>query len=163
MGYAHLDKQINSLVKQINAVLLNRSITSCLKLTSSDYLPLHRRLYNSLNFDNICIKQIFLKFTIDDMIVLIKGINCPCPSPHTCIKSLKLYNIFRVESDLMEACSNCSDHEVSCHDKNFVPCPMRFSCAAQGLYRENKAVRENWRVKMFAVEGYHTVICDAFI
>ena len=66
-------------------------------------------------------------------------------------------------------------NEVSCLDKNFVPCPMRFSCPAQGRYRENKYVRENRRVKMFAVGGgggggggggkggYHAVVCDAFI
>ena len=24
-------------------------------------------------------------------------------------------------------------YEVSCHDKNFVLCPMRFSCPAQGV------------------------------
>ena len=30
-------------------------------------------------------------------------------------------------------------------------------------FRENKAVRENWRVKMCAVAGYHAVVCDAFI
>ena len=29
--------------------------------------------------------------------------------------------------------------------------------------RENKSLRENQQVKMFAVIGYHTVICDAFI
>ena len=46
---------------------------------------------------------------------------------------------------------------MSSEDINFVPCPMRFSCPAQGSYREN------WLVKMFAVVGYHTVVCDAFI
>ena len=54
-------------------------------------------------------------------------------------------------------------YEVSCQDINFVPSPMRLSCPAQGRYRENKTIRENWRVKMFAVAGYHTVICYAFI
>ena len=54
-------------------------------------------------------------------------------------------------------------YEVSCQDINFVPCPMRFSCHAQGRYRKNKSIRENSRVKMFAVAGYHTVVCDAFI
>ena len=44
-------------------------------------------------------------------------------------------------------------YEVSCHDKNFVPCPLRFSCPAQGRYRENKYVRENRRVKMFQWDG----------
>ena len=37
------------------------------------------------------------------MIVLIKGIICPCPSPHTRLKSLKFHNMIRVESDLLEA------------------------------------------------------------
>ena len=47
---------------------------------------------------------------------------------------------------------------------NFVPCPMRFSCPAQGwVYAENKPIRENWRVKMFGAAGYHAVVCDAFI
>ena len=54
-------------------------------------------------------------------------------------------------------------YEVSCQDINFVPCPMRFSCPAQGWYRENKSIRENRRVKMFVVAGYHAVGCDAFI
>ena len=54
-------------------------------------------------------------------------------------------------------------YEVSCQDINFVPCPMRFSCPAQGRYRKNNSIRENWRVKMFAVAGYHAVVCDAFI
>ena len=54
-------------------------------------------------------------------------------------------------------------YEVFCTDINFVPRPMRFSCPTQGLYRENKYIRENWRVKMFAVAGYHTAVCDAFI
>ena len=54
-------------------------------------------------------------------------------------------------------------YEVSCQDIYFVPCPMRLSCPAQGRYRENKSIRENWRVKMFAVAGYHTVVHDAFI
>ena len=49
-------------------------------------------------------------------------------------------------------------YEVSCQDVNFVPCPMRFSCPA-----ENKFIRENCRVKMFAVAGYNAVVCDAFI
>ena len=53
-------------------------------------------------------------------------------------------------------------YEVSCHDKNFDLCPMRFSCPAQGD-RENKSVRESRRVTMFAVAGYHAVVCDAFI
>ena len=34
---------------------------------------------------------------------------------------------------------------------------MRFSCATRDRYREN------WRVKRFAVAGYHAVICHAFI
>ena len=50
-------------------------------------------------------------------------------------------------------------YEVSCQDINFDPCPMRFSCPCI----ENKSIRENWRVKMFAVAGYHAVVCDAFI
>ena len=54
-------------------------------------------------------------------------------------------------------------YEVSFQHINFVPCPMRFSCPAQGWYRENKSIGENWRVKMFAVAGYHAVVCDAFI
>ena len=54
-------------------------------------------------------------------------------------------------------------YEVSCQDINFVPCPMRFSWPAQGLYRENKSIRGNWQVKMFAVAGYHAVACSAFI
>ena len=29
--------------------------------------------------------------------------------------------------------------------------------------REKKSLRENWRVKIFAVAGYHAVVCDAFI
>ena len=45
------------------------------------------------------------------------------------------------------------NYEVSCPDINFVPCPMRLNCSAQGLYRANKSIRENWRVKMFAVAG----------
>ena len=49
-------------------------------------------------------------------------------------------------------------YEVSCQDINFVPCPMRFSCPTQGSCRENKSITENWRVKMFAVAGYHAVI-----
>ena len=53
-------------------------------------------------------------------------------------------------------------YEVSCHDKNFVLCPMRFSCPAQGD-RENKSLRDNRRVKMLAVAGYYSVILDAFI
>ena len=42
-------------------------------------------------------------------------------------------------------------------------------CALLGLAAllrgdiENKSLRENWRVKMIAVAGYHTVVCDAFI
>ena len=51
-------------------------------------------------------------------------------------------------------------YELSCHDKNFVQCPIRFSCPGD---RENKSVRENRRVKMFAVAGYHAVVCDVFI
>ena len=47
-------------------------------------------------------------------------------------------------------------YEVSSHDKKFVPCPIRFN-------NENKSVREYLQVKMFAVAGYHTVICNAFI
>ena len=54
-------------------------------------------------------------------------------------------------------------YEVSCTDINFVPRPMRFSCPTQGWHRENKYIRENWGVKMFAVAGYHAVVCDAFI
>ena len=38
-------------------------------------------------------------------------------------------------------------YEVSCHDKNFVLCPIRFSCPAQGCYRENKSVRGNRQAK----------------
>ena len=52
---------------------------------------------------------------------------------------------------------------MSCQDINFVPCPMKFSFPAQGRYRENKSIRENWRVKMFKVAAYHAVVCDAFI
>ena len=52
-------------------------------------------------------------------------------------------------------------YEVSCHDKKIVLCPRRFSCPAQR--RENKTLRENRRVEMFAVAGYHAVVCDAFI
>ena len=29
--------------------------------------------------------------------------------------------------------------------------------------KENKSLRENRRIKMFAVEGYRVVVCDAFI
>ena len=54
-------------------------------------------------------------------------------------------------------------YEVPFQDINFVPCPTRFSCPAQGWYKENKSIRENWQVKMFAVAGYHAVVCDAFI
>ena len=54
-------------------------------------------------------------------------------------------------------------YEVSWQDINLVPCPMRFSCPTQGWYRRNKSIRENWRVKMFAVAGYHAVVCHAFI
>ena len=60
----------------------------------------------------------------------------------------KVTKIVSVESDLSEAYQS---YEVSCHDKKFVPCPLRFSCPAQGRCRENKYVRENRRVKMFAV------------
>ena len=52
---------------------------------------------------------------------------------------------------------------VTFQDINFIPCSMRFSCPTQGSYRENKSVRENWRVKMFAVAGYHAVVCDVSI
>ena len=55
------------------------------------------------------------------------------------------------------------NYEVSCQDKNFVPCPKRFSCPALGRYRDNKSVRENQQVKMFAVVGYHVVVYDAYI
>ena len=54
-------------------------------------------------------------------------------------------------------------YEVSCLDLKFFPGPMRFSCPTQGWYRKNKSIRENWQVKMFAVAGYHAVVCDAFI
>ena len=60
----------------------------------------------------------------------------------------KVTKFVYVETDLSEAYQS---YEVSCHDKNFVPCPLRFSCPAQGRYRENKYVRENRRVKMLAV------------
>ena len=50
-------------------------------------------------------------------------------------------------------------YEVSCQDMNFVPCPMRLSCPAEKI----NLLRENWRVKMFAVARYHAVVCDAFI
>ena len=52
---------------------------------------------------------------------------------------------------------------MSCQDLNFVPCPMRFSCPTQGCYRENKPIRENWQVKMFAVAGVSRSRLDAFI
>ena len=38
---------------------------------------------------------------------------------------IKTVNI-RVESDLSETDQS---YEVSCHDKNFVLCPMRYSCS----------------------------------
>ena len=60
----------------------------------------------------------------------------------------KVTKIVYLETDLSEAYQS---YEVSCYDKNFVPCSLRFSCPAQGRYRENKYVRENRRVKMFAV------------
>ena len=47
------------------------------------------------------------------------------------------------------------------HRQNFVLCPMRFSCLAQG--DKEKSLRENRRVIIFAVAGYHAVICDGFI
>ena len=54
-------------------------------------------------------------------------------------------------------------YEESCQDINFVLCHMRFSRPARDWYRKNKSIRENLRVKMFAVAGYHAVVCDAFI
>ena len=74
----------------------------------------------------------------------------------------KVTKVVYVETDLSEGYQS---YEVSCHDKHSVPCPLRFSCSAQGRYTENKYVRENRRVKMFAVgwERYHAVVCDAFI
>ena len=54
----------------------------------------------------------------------------------------KVTKIVYVETDLAEAYQS---YEVSCHDKNLVPCPLRFSCPAQGRYRENKYVRANRR------------------
>ena len=45
-------------------------------------------------------------------------------------------------------------YEVSCQDIHFVPCPMIFSCPVE---------KKNLLEKMFAVAGYHTVICDPFI
>ena len=56
-------------------------------------------------------------------------------------------------------------YEGSCHDKNFVLCPMMISCPAQGVGGIEKInlLRENRRLKMFAVAGYHAVVCDAFI
>ena len=54
-------------------------------------------------------------------------------------------------------------YEVSCQDINFVPCLMRFHCSLRVDTEKNKSIRENWRVKMFAVAGYHAVVCDAFI
>ena len=52
---------------------------------------------------------------------------------------------------------------MSRQDINFVPCPMRFSCPPQDWYRENKSLRENLQVKMFAMARYHADVCDAFI
>ena len=46
--------------------------------------------------------------------------------------------------------------------KNFFHAPRGLAAMLRGD-RENKAVRENLHVKMFAVAGYHTVVCDAFI
>ena len=54
-------------------------------------------------------------------------------------------------------------YEVSFQDINFVPCPMRFSCPAQGWYGKMKSIGENWRVKMLARAGYHAVVCDALL
>ena len=56
--------------------------------------------------------------------------------------------MIRVESDLWFIVTD-QRYEVSCHDKNFVLCPMRFA-----LLRGDK---------MFAVAWYHAVVCDAFI
>ena len=90
-----------------------------------------------------------------------KGITCLSPSPHTCIKSLKLYMI-RVEMDLLEAYSKWSELWSVLSWQNFVLCPIRYSCPAQKL-QKNKSLRENRRLKMFAEAGYHEVDCDAFI
>ena len=58
--------------------------------------------------------------------------------------------MIRVESGLSEAYSNWSElGSVLVWRKN-VPCPMRFSCPAQGWYSENKSVKENRQMKMFA-------------
>ena len=50
-------------------------------------------------------------------------------------------------------------YEVSCQDISFVPCPMRFSCPAEKI----NLLAKIGVVKMFAVAGYHAVVCDAFI
>ena len=55
------------------------------------------------------------------------------------------------------------NYEVSCQDLNFVPCPMRLAVLLRVDTEKNRSIRENWRVKMFIVAGYHAVVCDAFI
>ena len=65
----------------------------------------------------------------------------------------KVTKIVYVATNLSEAYQS---YEVSCHDNNFVPCPLRFSCPAQRRYRENKYVRENRYLK----QGYlHLLSC----
>ena len=57
--------------------------------------------------------------------------------------------MIRVESDLSD-------------DKILFYAPRGLAALLRGN-RENKSLRENRRLKMFAVAGYHAVVCDAFI
>ena len=72
------------------------------------------------------------------MIVLIKGIIWPCQLLHnvTCIISLKLCNMIRVESDLLEAYRPrvTTDHsyEVSYHDKKNFHAPSGLAALLRG-------------------------------
>ena len=47
-------------------------------------------------------------------------------------------------------------YEVSCHDKNFVLCSMRY-----GVIEKINLVEKS-ASKMFAAAGYHAVVCDVF-
>ena len=51
--------------------------------------------------------------------------------------------------------------EASYNDEDLALCSMGFRCLRSD--RENKSLRENRRVKMIVVAGYHAVVCDDFI
>ena len=118
------------------------------------YLPPPPHVYNhGKNLLKIRLEAVFLKLTDNDQ----SSKNLICCLKLTPLNYLplpiatymhKVTKIVYVETDLSEAYQS---YEVSCHDKNSVPCPLRFSCPAQRRYTENKYVRENRRVKMFAV------------